>query len=105
MAGLPFSPSGEALTKAVAEKPGLTSLLVAAGLVLALRPLGGGGSGVRFAQGALVTPSTMPTGGFDGRAPAQGAAVPGPASGNPEADPAAHGAAVGALLLGLALKG
>src|SRR5271170_6954239 len=48
------------------------------GPIRELKPLLGGGAEV--AHGALVTPSTMPTGGAAGRA-AQGAAVPAPICG------------------------
>lgn len=45
-----------------------------------LRLTGGGGSFVAEAQGARVTPSTIPLGGFDGVV-AQGEDVPGPREG------------------------
>ena len=62
----------------VEEKLALTWLpgeAVPVGALCVIR--GGGGAGVRLAQGALVTPSTIPIGGFDVRV-AQGAVVPWP---------------------------
>src|SRR2546423_15018404 len=74
LSGLPF---GEAPARAVEEKPAVTWLSSRAVPVRALRMVdGGGGAGVWLAQGALVTPSTIPTGGLDAGV-AQGAALPG----------------------------
>ena len=73
--------------------PRLWSVLTTCPLAVWLeRPLGSGAC-VRLAQGALVTPSTIPTGGPEGRV-ANGAAVPEP-GGAEELE--AHGAAVTGL--------
>jgi hypothetical protein len=78
-------PVEEASNEVVEEGPLVTWPVVGIPPLLVLAVVcGAGGGGVRLVQGALVTPSTIPTGGL-GMLVAQGAVVPGPERGGPGA--------------------